>query len=159
MALLSIMFMHIVQTFYGWKRWIKACMSLILQIIPLSHFPLSGFGLGTGMTNQRLLMKVQPWRRALQSVSLFCKGKLATRVAYIQRSERRYRASREHQGTCYWVQSVASRWTAMKNDPAIPARSSKKTGAKGKKEVREEVSARVWLGSKPLSRLSSTVAK
>ncbi|KAE9411589.1 hypothetical protein BT96DRAFT_846293 [Gymnopus androsaceus JB14] len=37
------------------------------------------------------------------------------------------------------LKDVTERVESIKNDPAIPARSSKKTGAKGKKEVREEL--------------------
>ncbi|KAF7362219.1 UPF0696 like protein [Mycena venus] len=39
------------------------------------------------------------------------------------------------------LETVTERVEAIKNDASIPARSSKKTGAKGKKEVREEVQA------------------
>ncbi|KAJ7668621.1 hypothetical protein DFH06DRAFT_1182083 [Mycena polygramma] len=39
------------------------------------------------------------------------------------------------------LESVSERVESIKNDASIPARSSKKTGAKGKKEVREEVQA------------------
>ncbi|KAK7057543.1 hypothetical protein R3P38DRAFT_2841608 [Favolaschia claudopus] len=39
------------------------------------------------------------------------------------------------------LQAVSERVEEIKNDPSIPARSSKKTGAKGKKEVREEAQA------------------
>ncbi|KAJ7209732.1 hypothetical protein GGX14DRAFT_452894 [Mycena pura] len=37
------------------------------------------------------------------------------------------------------LDEVTARVEEIKNDPSIPARSSKKTGAKGKKEVREQV--------------------
>ncbi|KAJ6497708.1 hypothetical protein C8R45DRAFT_983966 [Mycena sanguinolenta] len=39
------------------------------------------------------------------------------------------------------LETVTERVEEIKNDASIPARSSKKTGAKGKKEVREEVQA------------------
>ncbi|KAJ6593518.1 hypothetical protein B0H19DRAFT_1090737 [Mycena capillaripes] len=39
------------------------------------------------------------------------------------------------------LESVSERVESIKNDASIPARSSKKTGAKGKKEVREQVQA------------------
>ncbi|KAF8178606.1 hypothetical protein K438DRAFT_1844078 [Mycena galopus ATCC 62051] len=39
------------------------------------------------------------------------------------------------------LETVSERVEEIKNDASIPARSSKKTGAKGKKEVREEVQA------------------
>ncbi|KAJ8475382.1 hypothetical protein ONZ45_g15634 [Pleurotus djamor] len=40
-----------------------------------------------------------------------------------------------------YLKEVTERVESIKNDPAIPVRSNKKTGAKSKKEVREQVQA------------------
>ncbi|KAF5348659.1 hypothetical protein D9758_006785 [Tetrapyrgos nigripes] len=42
---------------------------------------------------------------------------------------------------CKLLEEVTARVEEIKNDSSIPARSSKKTGAKGKKEIREQVQA------------------